>query len=58
MGERKVPVFIDYDLVHGLDPVHGLGHGPVLDVVVGVDFCWRFGWTCGAPRDDPLLHTR
>ena len=57
---RKVPVFIYYDLVHGLDPVRvlGHGHGPVLGVVVWVDLDWRFGWTCGAPRDDPPLHTR
>ena len=45
-------------LVHGLGPVRGLGHGPVLGVVVWVDLGWRFGWTCGAPRDDPPLHTR
>ena len=48
------------DLVHGLDHDHGLGHGhgPVLGVVVWVGLDWRFGWTCGAPRDDPPLHTR
>ena len=57
-SKRKVPVFIYYDLVHGLDPVRVLGHGPDLVVVVWVDLGWRFGWTCGAPRDDPLLHTR
>ena len=62
---RKVTVFIPFRknclLVHGLDPVHGLGHGhchgPVLGVVVWVDLGWRFEWTCGAPRDDPPLHT-
>ena len=42
------------DLVHGLDHGHvlGHGHGPDLDVVVWVDLDWRFGWMCGAPRDD------
>ena len=44
-------------LVHGLGPVRVLGHGPVLGVVVWVDLGWRFGWTCGAPRDDHPLHT-
>ena len=46
-------------LVHGLGPVRvlGHGHGPVLGVVVWVDLGWRFGWTYGAPRDDPPLHT-
>ena len=49
----------NYDLVHGLGPVRvlGHGHGPVLGVVVWVDLGWRFGWTCGAPRDDHPLHT-
>ena len=47
-------------LVHGLGPVRvlGHGHGPVLGVVVWVDLGWRFEWTCGAPRDDPPLHTQ
>ena len=46
------------DLVHGLDHGRVLGHdhGPVLGVVVvWVDLGWRFGWTCGAPRDDHPL---
>ena len=34
-----------------------LGHGPVLGVVVVVDLDWRFGWTCGAPKD-ALSHLR
>ena len=61
---REATVFIPFTknclLVHGLDPVRvlGHGHGPVLGVVVWVDLGWRFGWTCGAPRDDPPLHTR
>ena len=59
-GEREALVFIYYGLVHGLGPVRvlGHGHGPGLGVVVWVDLGWRFGWTCGAPRDDPPLHTR
>ena len=36
--------------VRVLDPVHVLGHGLVLDVVVWVDLDWRFGWMCGAPK--------
>ena len=40
---RENTVFIYYDLVHGLDPVRVLGHGPVLGVVVVVDLGWRFG---------------
>ena len=61
---REATVFIPFMknclLVHGLGPVRvlGHGHGPVLGVVVWVDLGWRFGWTCGAPRDDPPLHTR
>ena len=61
---REVTVFIPFRknclLVHGLGPVRvlGHGHGPVLGVVVWVGLDWRFGWTCGAPRDDPPLHTR
>ena len=35
--------------VHVLDPVHVLGHDPVLGVVVWVDLDWRFGWMCGVP---------
>ena len=64
-GGREATVFISFflftkncDLVHGLGPVHvlGHGHGPVLGVVVWVDFGWRFGWTCGAPRDDQSIN--
>ena len=48
-----------YPLFTGVGPVRvlGHGHGPVLGVVVWVDLGWRFEWTCGAPRDDPPLHT-
>ena len=59
---REATVFIPFFmknglLVHGLGPVRvlGHGHGPVLGVVVWVDLGWRFGWTCGAPRDDHPL---
>ena len=46
-----------YPLFTGVGPVRvlGHGHGPVLGVVVWVDLGWRFGWTCGAPRDDHPL---
>ena len=54
---REALVFIYYGLVRVLGHGHGLGHGPVLGVVVWVDLGWKFGWTCGAPRDDPPLHT-
>ena len=54
---REALVFIYYGLVHGLGHGHvlGHGHGPVLGVVVWVDLGWRFGWTCGVPRDDNPL---
>ena len=51
------PLFL-YPLFTSVGPVHVLvrGHGPVLGAVVWVDLGWRFGWTCGAPRDlDPVL---
>ena len=54
---RENTVFIYYVLVHGLDPVRVLGHGPVLDVGVEVDLGWTFGWTCGVPKVD-LPHLR
>ena len=63
-GETETTVFISFFLftkncvlVHGLDHGHvlGHGHGPVLGVMVWVDLGWRFGWTCGAPRDDHPL---
>ena len=54
---RENTVFIYYDLVHGLDPIRLLGHGPVLGVVVVVGLGWRFGWTCDVPKV-ALLHLR
>ena len=43
-------------VVAGRVRVDVTGRGRLV-VVVWVDLGWRCGWTCGAPRDDPPLHT-
>ena len=47
---RQLFLYLFFLFTKNCDLVHGLDHGPVLDVVVLVDLGRTFGWTCDVPK--------